>query len=383
MNARTWLVVAACAVLTVIAVVAIGSTGGNDRALDPRSHARLGTSAMVALADELGAEIAIDDRLPDLDGGSAGEAPDVIVMFSDLLDAGQRAALETWVDGGGRLVVTDPGSGFAPPLAGSFIALDDLGGPSTLGRCEIDALDGIDLAGVEPRNGGVLYDSAPGSDTCIGDRPGVGYIVATDRGEGTVVAMGGSGLVVNAALAEGENAAVVGALVAPNPSTGVLVLEPGTLAAGSGGDRTLAELVPSGVKRAIVQLGVAFAIYALWRARRLGRPVPEPQPVAVAGSELVAAVGNMLDRSRSPAHAAELLRADLRRFLADHVGVPAASAPDVLATVAAARTGVDEQRLRLALGDPAVPGAVVTDDAGLVALARTIDHIREEVLTHV
>jgi hypothetical protein len=100
--------------------------------------------------------------------------------------------------------------------------------------------------------------------------------------------------------------------------------------------------------------------------------------VAVAGSDLVAAVGTLLDRTRTPAHAGELLRADLRRFLADRLGVPTTAPPEVLAAVAAERTGVDEARLRWALG-----AAPVTDDAGLADLAATIDRIREEVLTHV
>jgi hypothetical protein len=123
---------------------------------------------------------------------------------------------------------------------------------------------------------------------------------------------------------------------------------------------------------------VAFVIYALWRARRLGRPVAEPQPVAVAGSELVAATGNLLDRTESTAYAGELLRADLRRFLADHLGLPADSAPYVLATVAAERSRADPAALHRALGPEPV-----TDDAGLVTLAHTIDRIREEVLAHV
>jgi hypothetical protein len=377
MSGRAWLGAAAAAVLTVIAVVAIGRDDG-ERALDPRSHARLGTSALVALAGDLGADVAIDDRLPDLSGGPAGATPDVIVVFSDLLDERQRDVLEAWVDDGGRLVVTDPGSALVPSPVASFTTVADLGAPAAVGRCDVDALEGIDVAGVEPRNGGVLYEAEPSADACLGGGPGVGYIVATERGAGTVVALGGSGLVVNAALAEGENAAVVGALIAPESGTDILVLEPVRLAAGSGGERTLADLVPSGVKRFVVMLGVAFVLYALWRARRLGRPVAEPQPVAVAGSELVAAVGNLLDRTRSPAHAAELMRADLRRFLADHLGLPAGTPPDLLATLAAERTGADEERLRFALGD-----ATVTDDAGLVALARTIDNIRQEVLTHV
>jgi hypothetical protein len=366
-------VAAAVAGLTVLAVLAIGG-GESDVPLDPRSDDRLGTSAMVALAGELGADVTVDDRLPDT--GDAG--PDVIVLLADLLSDEQRVVLDDWVDRGGRLVVTDPGSDYTPPTVGQFESVDDVApGRSMTGRCEIGPLEELDIAQIEPRNGGALYEPVVGSQTCVDDGRGGAYIVATDQGRGTVVALGGSGLLVNAALAEGENAPVVAALVAPEVGTELLVLEPGGLAGGDG-QRTLLDLVPSGVKRALAQLGIAFVVYALWRSRRLGRPVMEPQPVAVAGSELVVAVGNLLDRTRSPAHAGEVLRADLRRFLADHLGVPAGSTPEVLATVAAQRTGVDEASLRWALGP-----APVTDDPGLVALARTIDRIRMEVLAHV
>jgi len=372
-GARSWAIVAALGILTVLAVLAIGASGG-DVPLDPRSDDRLGTSALVALAGELGADVAVDDRLPD--PGEAG--PEVIVLLADLLSDEQRVVLDDWIDDGGRLVVTDPASGYAPATLAQFDAVDDLAPErSMIGRCDIDALDGIDVAGAEPRNGGALYEPPDASQTCIDDGFGGAYIVATGQGQGTVVALGGSGMLVNAALAEGENAAIVAALVAPRAGTDLLILEPGALA-GGGGQRTLADLLPAGVGRAIVQLALAFVLYALWRARRLGRPVPEPQPVAVAGSELVAAVGNLLDRTRSPAHAGEVLRHDLRRFLADRLGVPADSTPEVLVALALDRTGVDEPSLRWALGP--VP---VTDDAGLVALAHTIDRIRTEVIAHV
>lgn len=370
---RGWALGVVLAGLTVAAVVAIGGSG-RDVPLDPRSHDRLGTSALVAFATEMGADVAIGDRVP----GEGDAGPDVIVLLTDLLSDEQRIVLDEWVDRGGRLVVTDPGSGYAPATVGPFDSTGELAPPRSMaGRCRIDALDHLDLAGIEPRNGGVLFWPPAGAQACIDDGQGAAYIVADDQGAGTVVAIGGSGLVVNAALAEGENAAVVAALVAPEAGTDLLVLEPRALA-GGGGQRTLPDLVPVGVTRAILQLTLAFGIYALWRARRLGRPVAEPQPVAVAGSELVAAVGNLLDRTRSPAYAAELLRTDLRRFLADHLGVPAGTPPDVLATVAAERTGVDDAALAWALGS-----ALVTDDAGLVALAHTIDRIRTEVLAHV
>src|SRR5690606_17900933 len=94
--------------------------------------------------------------------------------------------------------------------------------------------------------------------------------------------------------------------------------------------------------------------------------------------DLVAATGGLLDRARAPDHAAAVLRADLRRFLADRLGVPPGAPPDVLATVAAERTRASAADLQRALGD-----APVTGGADLADLARTIDRIREEVMTHV
>lgn len=375
-SVRAWAIGAVAALVVVLAVIAIGGGSRSGESLSPTSDERLGTSAMVALADELGADARSSDRLPDL---GADDAPDVMVLFLDLLDDDQRDAVEDWVEAGGVLVVTDPDSELVPPVRGSFDTVDDLAPPGRMAdACDIEVLDGIDPAGVEPRNGGVLFAPEPDATSCIDDGSGDAYVVATDRGEGTVVAVGGAGMMVNAALAEGENAAVVAAIVAPQDGTRLLVLEPGPLAGAATGRRSLRELIPAGVWRAVLQLGIAFVAYAVWRSRRLGRPVSEPAPSPIAGSELVAAVGTMLDRSRSPGHAADLLRHDLRRFLADHLGLPPDAPADVLATAAAERTGASEHDLRTALGGPPV-----TDDAGLADLAATIDRIREEVLAHV
>jgi hypothetical protein len=373
-GAGAWALAAGAVVLTVVALAAIGWGGGDDRPLDPRSDERLGTSALVALALDLGADVRVESAFPDLEGE---DVPDVIVMFADRLGNSQRTQLDGWIARGGRLVVTDPVSDYAPPAVHQFTDMIELSPAARLrDRCEIDALDGVDVGGVEPRNGGVLFDAPGSSETCINDGP-FAYIAATDQGDGTVVALGGSGLVVNAALAEGENAAVVAALVAPQQDTDVTVFSSGALSGGGSGSRTLADLIPPGVVRALWQLAIAFALYAAWRAYRLGRPVAEPQPVALAGSELVAAVGTLLDRTRSPAHAAAVLRSDLHRFLADHLGLPPDTAPDVLVGLAAERTSLDEATLHRALYEP------VSDDDGLVRLASTIDRIRLEVLTHV
>jgi len=116
-------------------------------------------------------------------------------------------------------------------------------------------------------------------------------------------------------------------------------------------------------------------VYAWWRARRLGAPVLEPQPVQIAGSELVSAVGNLLQQTRDPDRAARLLRADLRRRLVERVGLPPGAPAEVIAEVTSARSGVDRARVARAVSD--IP--VRTEDE-LLDLARDIDVIRTEVL---
>jgi hypothetical protein len=365
------------ALLLVVALLLLGSGSGGGPPLSPRSNDRLGTSALVRLERELGADVRIGDRLPDLAGA---DAPDVMLLLTDLLTDEQRDAVDEWVHGGGVLVVTDPVSQFVPPDAfQDFERVSALGPAATLrGRCEIGALDRIDVSRVRPLHGGALYHAPGSADTCLSDGGGLSHIVVRDLGSGTVVAVGGAGMMVNAALAEGTNAPVASALLATGQGTDIVVLEPGPLGStGPGRGRGLIALISPGVKRFVLQLVAAFVFFALWRGRRLGRPVPEPQPVKVAASELVAAVGGLLDRSRSPHHAAELLRSDLRRFLGDRMGLPPGSGDDALVSVTAARTGVAEERLRLALTDP------VSDDAGLVRLASAVDSIRQEVLAHV
>jgi hypothetical protein len=128
----------------------------------------------------------------------------------------------------------------------------------------------------------------------------------------------------------------------------------------------------------IVQLLIAGLLYVLWRARRLGKPVEEPQPVKVAASELVAAAGGLLERSGSPQYAADVLRADLRRDLASRLGLSPHLPPDTFTQVVAARTQLDAAQLQAALG----PGPVSTD-ADLVTVARLIDIVRKEVFAHV
>jgi len=339
----------------VLVVVLIGRPGDDGPPLDPSSTEPLGTRALVLLLEDLGAEVSVRDGGPEADD-------DVALVLADVLDDGERDGVRRFVEGGGRLVVTDPASPLQPYAATGTV------GTEPLGRgCEVPALR--DVERVDPV-GGVGFDVPPGGTACF--RGGAGAFVAVaDAGAGTVVGIGGAGLLTNAELGEVDNAVLAGALLAPVPGTRVAVVRP---AAAGGGSKSLSDLVSPGVKGALLQLGVAFLVYALWRARRLGQPVPEPQPVPLAASELVVAVGNLLQQAGRRDQAGALLQADLRRRLAERLGLPLDAPAGVVATTAAARTGIPEERLRAALA----PVSLSRDDE-LVALSAEVAAVEEVV----
>ena len=384
------------ALALAIAVVALGAmmllgAPAKDKPLDPHSDESAGTSALVVLLRELGAKVDLDVGHPDADA-------DVALMLRDQFNSSERSRLKSWTRQGHVLVVTDPSSPLNPPVQSFANVIDDngpddpadtngdqsgfdLGIEVRPGDCDIAPLDDPDINYVEVFGGPVDYEVDRDAQSCFGDGPGgSAYVVATPEGEGTIVAIGGSGIILNRSLGDGDNAPVIAALLAPRDGTRVAVLDPGrpTIAAAGQGNKTLWGLVPPGVKLGLLQVGLAFLIYVFWRVRRLGKPVAEPQPVKVAGSELVSAVGGLLERSKSPQHAADVMRADLRRDLILHLGIPHNLADDTLGQVLAARTGLDEARLQAALG----PGPV-TSDRDLLAVAQLIDYVRKEAFDHV
>jgi len=129
------------------------------------------------------------------------------------------------------------------------------------------------------------------------------------------------------------------------------------------------------VKLALVQLVLAFVVYAIFRGRRLGKPVLEPQPVQIPGSELVSAVGNLLQQTKSPDRAAAVLRFDLRRRLCERLGLPGTVSAEVIAASVEARTGIaQETSLPLLVDLPC------TTEPQLLDLAGGLDDLRRAVL---
>lgn len=351
--------------IAVVAVAALAGPGAGGLPLDPRSTGPDGTKALVDSLRELDASVSV------VAAPRAGD--DVALLLSDVLDDADRDELGAWVEAGGRLVVGDGLSPLSPEPVGGATVAGFVQAPVAR-ECDVAALAGVDE--VQPGAPSVVYGepgagpgagAGEGTQRCFPRNDGH-WLVVTQRGDGVVVALGGPEVLTNAQLASADHAVLAGALLAPEPGTSVAFLRPPLPGEG---EATLTELVDPRVRSALWQLLVAFLLLAAWRARRLGRPLEEQTPVHVPGSELVVAVGNLLQQTRATGRAAALLRDDLRRAMTLRLGLPASTPPERVAEVAAARTGVDEHEARSVLAGPAP-----RDEAGMVALARAAERLR-------
>jgi len=361
--------------LLVVALALAALLGGRPPVqgdpLDPRSSGPLGTKALVDVLGELGARVEVVAGVPEAD-------TDVALLLADLLDDGDREALLAWVREGGRLVAADSTS----PLTPEVVGVTSLGitTPSLApGDCPLAALGEVGRVGAP---GGSVYAVDEGAVGCYPRGEG-SWLVARAEGEGTVVAVGGPATFTNIELGAQDNALLAAALLigvrdggAGRPTVAVLETPPP-----GAGDATLTDLIDPSVGSAFLQLLIAFGVVVLWRSRRLGRPVVERLAVEVPGSELVVAVGNLLQTARRPGRAAALLRADARRLLAERLGLPVTAPAEVLADAAASRTGLRRSDVLAVLDDgetpvPGAPGGPQTDDAQLVALAQSAERVR-------
>lgn len=346
-------------VVVLVLVVVLGAYVGAARRttgapLDPASTAPDGTKALVQLVDRLGGSLHVTARTPT-------DGVDVALLLQDPLDRQQADELTRWIRRGGTLVVADPGSRFTPPLgAGAF---DELSG-----RCGIPGLDAVERLDVGLARTFLVEGAATGCFRVADDEA---FLVSERAGEGQVISVGGPALFTNELLGAADNPVLAAALLVDDGrSTAFLRPVPA-----GGGDRSLVDLVGTPVRAGLAQLLVAFGLVVAWRARRLGRPIEEPQPVRIEGSELTRAVGRLLESNRRPDRAAALLRDRSRRELSGRLGLPLDATVGAVIAAVTARTTLTDDEARRAVAAP------VTSDEDLVAVSRLLTRIREE-LTH-
>jgi hypothetical protein len=332
----------------VLLVVVVGSPReDDDEPFDPASSEPGGALALVLLLRELGATVEVVDGPPPAGATAA-------VVLRDRLTDDDRAATRRWVAGGRTLLV----AGFSALASHTH----DAACPAA-----VDAADEL-----SPDDGIRVRRFDEGFDRCFG-----GFVRTEVVGDGTIVEVTLAEPFTNQLLDDADNDVFAAALLAPVPADArVAVLDGPTVPPVTGdGEDTLYDLVGGSARQAMVEAGIAVVVWVLWRARRLGRPVHEDQPVVVAGSELVVAVGRLLDARRQPHEAAAALRADVRRAVDARLGLPPGAEVRTAAAAVAARTGMDEGRAAAALGERPVHG-----DDDLLDVAADLDRIRSDLL---
>ncbi|MHB1138344.1 MAG: DUF4350 domain-containing protein [Microthrixaceae bacterium] len=392
-----WIGIGVLLLAVVLLAVLSGRTPSGEP-FDVRSSAPDGYRAVATLLRERGATVR-DASLGDLVGpGATPSSPGevVVVPLAAELDAEELRGLRERTGHGATLVLGEP------PADDDSALLDDPGDrffrnwldPRALaevpaqirepGECDIAAL--TDLGPIDDAFAGVI-PVAPGARSCYGDGTSA-VIQQRANGRGTEIVLSSPYLWVNARLQPTKES---GGEPLDNAVTALRLLGAAPDGAGAGtavvvarvegaeglatGSEDPISLLPVPVQLALLQLLAAFVIYIWWRSRRLGRAVVEQLPVEIEGSELVAAVGDLLRRKGNATRAAATLRHDTRRELGMRLGVPPTASLAALVEIVAARSGQDPAGVHAALADTPVP-----DATQLVRLARTLHALRQEVL---
>ncbi|MFF8971660.1 DUF4350 domain-containing protein [Streptomyces sp. NPDC014995] len=357
-------------------VLAVLRSDARHGALDPRSADPYGSRAVAELLSGRGVVTRVVTTLAE---ARAATAPDATLLIAtpDLLTAPQQRELHAaTATSGGRTVLVAPGRWSVETLAPGVIADPATSHGSALSpHCALPAARSAGTA----ETGGVRYTTVhPDADECYPSDglPTLLRIPATS-GDGDTVILGAPDILHNDRLDEQGNASLALQLLGSRPH---LVWYLPSLSDPSATDpddeKSFFELIPSGWLWGTLQLFVAAALAALWRARRLGPLVPEKLPVAIRASETVEGRARLYRKANARDRAATALRSTTRTRLAPLVGVPVTRAHTLEALVPAlsAHLNGDGQLLHALLFGPP-PG----DDTALIALADQLDALEREV----
>jgi hypothetical protein len=374
---------------TVLAALRSGTQHGR---LDPRSADPLGSRAVAELLADHGVTTRVVTTTA---AARAAAGPDttLLVASPDLLTKRQQSLLHAATAGSGaRTVLTAPGQPSLDTLAPEVTADPAPSLDSTLAPgCDWPAARRAGAADT----GGIRYNtSSADADTCYfsDGLPSLVRIPAAGTAGDTIV-LGAPDILYNDRLDQQGNASLALQLLGSRPH---LVWYLPTLTdqeATDGGHRSFYDLIPSGWLWGALQLTLAVALAAAWRARRLGPLVPERLPVVIHASEAAEGRARLYRKADARDRAATAQRAATRTRLAPLVGTPPTQAhtPEALLPALAARltaTGTTpappnrsadrphdrEQRLHALLFGPPPH-----DDAALIALADHLDALEREV----
>jgi hypothetical protein len=353
------LVLIGLALVTILA--AIGTTP-NSVPLDPRNAAPDGARAVAALLADRGVSVTIATTLPQLDS-----ATDATIIVADPLELSSRA-LRTIDHSNATVLLLDP----------QQLTLSALGVPATVDAesagTTIDpscSLAAAVTAG-SARISGDLYAVHGTATACYLQQGDAALLESTRANGATTIVLGSASTLTNAHLAaQGDAALALGLL-----DTQIVQWVPGGLRAGAPPKSRsgLLNLLPSRLLWATLQLFIALVVLALWRARRLGRPVVEPLPVVVRAAETVEGRARLMHAARARGAAARSLRDAAVRRMSRALRLGADDDPASVVALVAERTRKPAAEIQAMLY-----GDEPQDDTSLVRLAQDLPRLETAI----
>lgn len=349
--------------------------------LDPASSAPDGSRALSDMLGERGFTVVRADSaasaLAALGTGpgsaSTGRGPATLIITSQfLLTSAQRGRL-----GHARadLFLVEPGpaalAALAPEVAAEHNSADSYG-RLLLPRCDLAAARLAGSANV----GGYDYRAPASAARCypVNGSPSMVRYVTARR---TITILGSGAPLTNIEIGDNGNAALMLNLLSghrrivwltPEPPTPPTASRPGP------SDGAGPALIPWAAWLIVIQLAIATALVAAWRARRLGPLITERLPVVVRASETVEGHGRLYQSRRARGRAAAALRAAMLARVVPALGLVPAAPEDAVTAALAGRSRLGQQEITRIVYGPAP-----TTDAELVSLARSLDQLEREV----
>ena len=220
---------------------------------------------------------------------------------------------------------------------------------------------------------GDTYAAPAAQHECYSNGAAAGLFV-DDTGAGEVVVLGSARTFSNDWLDNEGDAALGLGLLSSSDHLLWVVPRPPTQAPADNRSKGLLDLLPDRILWAALELLIAVALLALWRARRIGPVVVEPLPVVVRATETVEGRARLLHAARARDTAGAALRSATAERLRDRLGLAAdAPAPAVVESVAR------HSGWRAADVEQVLYGPPPTDDVDLLRLSRELDQLDRAV----
>jgi hypothetical protein len=360
---RRYRVVVLVLVIVLVGAVAIGvaQSRGSGGRLDPRSADPDGGRVLATLLGDRGVRV---ERVTDPVDLTTGLGPRTAVLVPIVGLLAGDAARTLGQASQGTVVLVAPAKDRLAEVSADI-------GSSGFTDLRVRS-PGCDEPAAEAA-GDVLIGTtsyhSDGGTGCYADGDNAPMVVGTTRGGARLVVLGTGTMLTNARLDEDGNAALgLNLLGADGSADELRWLVP---APGAATGRTQS-ILPDWVRPALLQLLLAGLLLALWRGRRLGPPVPEPLPVVVRAAEAVEGRSRLYRRAQARDRASAALRSGALARMVPRLGIDASGGvdppPEAVVAAVAARTRRRDADVHAVLYGPAP-----TDDAGLVALADTLD----------